>query len=385
MTIRRQANLSEARPTTATSKTNRMTDLQSTALRFTNGALQILDQTLLPREERWLQIETVDQMIVAIRRLAVRGAPLIGVAAAFALALRARNGAQPAELRADAARLRDARPTAVNLMRAIDRMLGDGSDEALAADRLSQEAEALFHEDRLLCDRMADYGAALIGDGASVLTHCATGSLSTAGVGTALGVIKRAHEQGKKIHVFVDETRPLLQGARLTAWELQHSGVPCTLITDSMAAILMQKGRIDAIFVGADRIALNGDFANKIGTYGLAVLARHHSIPFYCVAAETTIDPQLENGAGIPIEERPAEEVRGFVSAAERISWAPAEVSTFNPAFDVTPVELLSALICDRGVFRTDQIGAGALRAFYADRETTPPQPPALPMQGIGR
>lgn len=362
-----------------------MTDLHSTALRVTNGALQILDQTLLPSEERWLTIDSVDQMIVAIRRLAVRGAPLIAIAAAFALALRARNGAQPAELRADAARLRDARPTAVNLMRAIDRMLGDGSDEALSADRLSQEAEALFREDRVLCDRMADYGAALIGDGASVLTHCATGSLSTAGVGTALGVIKRAHEQGKKIHVFVDETRPLLQGARLTAWELQHSGVPCTLITDSMAAMLMQSGRIDAVFIGADRIALNGDFANKIGTYGLAVLARHHSVPFYCVAPETTIDPQLDNGAGIPIEERDGDEVRGFFSATQRVRWAPDLVAAYNPAFDVTPGELISALICDRGVFSGDQIAAGALRGLYADRDTTAPQPPALPVQRIGR
>ncbi|MBX7058756.1 MAG: S-methyl-5-thioribose-1-phosphate isomerase [Leptospirales bacterium] len=352
-----------------------MIDLHATSLRLTNGSLSILDQTRLPTEERWLQIESVAAMVDAIQRLAVRGAPLIAIAAALMLAKRARDGAQPAELRADAARLRASRPTAVNLMRIMDRLVGDSSDALLQAERLQHEAEAIFLEDQALCERMAEHGAKLIGDGQSLLTHCATGGLSTAGAGTALGAILRAHRQAKNIHVYVDETRPLLQGARLTAWELTRSGVPCTLIADNMAASLMRNGQVDAIFVGADRIALNGDFANKIGTYALAALAKYHGIPFYCVAPETTIDPELASGAGIPIEERDADELRGFASGQTRVNWAPAEVAVFNPAFDITPGNLLTALVMDRGVFSAEQIQNGALGELYSTpaSSATPP------------
>jgi methylthioribose-1-phosphate isomerase len=284
----------------------------------------------------------------------VRGAPMIGVCAALSLACSWRSGAGPEALAASARALRAARPTAVNLMAAVDRLLpviGAGGDVAA-------EAEAIFTEDVALCDRMAAHGAALMAPGEAVLTICNTGGLATAGVGTAAGVVRRAHARGG-VRVFALETRPLLQGGRLTAWELLALGIPVTLLPDSAAGILLASGRIDRVLVGADRIATNGDFANKIGTYPLAVLARHHGVPFHAVAPWTTIDPDCPSGAHIPIEERAPDEVRGAVG---RVRWAPAEVPVYNPAFDVTPVDLVSSIITDRGVFSARDIAAGALR-----------------------
>jgi methylthioribose-1-phosphate isomerase len=277
-----------------------------------------------------------EQMIALIQRLAVRGAPLIGVAAAMALG---RYAAEPnrsdAEIRAAASALRASRPTAVNLMNAIDRLLRIYGKRGAAA--LLPEAQALFQEDVALCESMSARGAELIQNGDGILTHCNTGGLATVGRGTALGVISKAWSQGKKIHVYVDETRPLLQGARLTTWELQKLGIPFTLICDNMAGSLLRAGKVQRAFVGADRVAVNGDVANKIGTYGLAVLCRHHKVPFYVVAPSTTYDPTCLTGAKIPIEERGAQEVRGV--------WAPADSPAWNPAFDVTPKDLITSII----------------------------------------
>ncbi len=307
-----------------------MRDLESLGLRRRSGKLEILDQTLLPHEERWIVVSSPQEMIHEIQRLAVRGAPLIGVAAALSLAAyRGSDWAQKAQA------LREARPTAVNLMNAIDRMLAGGQAKADAT------ADDLFHEDVELCRRMAERGAALVREGDQILTHCNTGGLATVGVGTALGVIRVAHEQGKKIHVWVDETRPLLQGARLTAWELGRLGIPHTLICDNMAAFLMAQGKVNRVFVGADRIAVNGDFANKIGTYSLAVNARHHGVPFHVVAPETTRDPKCPSGREIPVEQRDPEEVRAGKS--------PRGVKVWNPAFDVTPRTLITSIILDSG------------------------------------
>jgi len=271
-----------------------------------------------------------------IQGLAVRGAPLIGVAAALAVAHYANGGASAEQLRAESARLRSARPTAVNLMAAIDRLLGLAE---LTGPRVIAEAEAIFEEDVAMCEAMSERGASLISDGDSLLTHCNAGGLVAAGIGTALGVIRRAHEQGKRIHVFVDETRPLLQGARITAWELSKLGIDYTLICDNMAASLMAQRKIQKVFVGADRIAQNGDVANKIGTYGVAVLAHHHRIPFYVVAPRTTFDASCPSGRDIPIEQRAADEVRAGKS--------PATSKVYNPAFDVTPRELITGIVLD--------------------------------------
>jgi methylthioribose-1-phosphate isomerase len=319
-------------------------DLASLALRVEGGRLRILDQTRLPFEEAWLDGSDPGEMVGHIQRLSVRGAPLIGVAAALSLAVFAESGASGAALATACAELRRARPTAVNLMVAMDRLkavmaAGGGTDE------LVREAEAVFDEDVALCEAMAHHGVPLLAAGEAVLTHCNSGGLATAGVGTALGVIRRAWEAGKVSRVYVDETRPLLQGARLTAWELKALGIPFTLITDSMAAILMREGRVSRVLVGADRIARNGDFANKVGTYGLAVQARHHGVPFHPVAPWTTVDLDCPDGAAIPIEQRAAEEVRGFGS----LRWAP-DGEVFNPAFDVTPAALATSLVLDRGV-----------------------------------
>lgn len=319
-----------------------MKELTSLGLRHHNGRLEILDQTLLPHTEKWLTVSHPDEMVKIIQRLAVRGAPLIGVAAALALAKHAEAGTSEAALRVAAASLRASRPTAVNLMYAIDRMtsLGSWSSEVLVGD-----GERIFDEDVRLCEGMATQGADLIRDGDGVLTHCNTGGLATVGIGTALGVIKRAHEQGKRIHVYVDETRPLLQGARLTAWELGKLNIPYTLICDSMAATVMRAGKIQCAFVGCDRIAANGDIANKIGTYSAAVVAAHHKVPFYVVGPRTTVDLACATGTDIPIEERAADEVRAGKS--------PANANVFNPAFDVTPRELITAIVLDDRVLKT--------------------------------
>jgi len=329
--------------------------MDSLALRYDGRILRILDQTLLPDREVWLEAGEPEAMIGHIRRLAVRGAPLIGVAAALSLACHAQASAGPDALRRAAAALRQARPTAVNLMWAMDRLSPlAGEPRALAA-----EAEAIFSEDVALCEAMARHGLTVFSPGEAVLTHCNSGGLATAGVGTALGVIIRGFEAGLVRHVFVDETRPLLQGARLTAWELARAGIPHTLITDSMAAILLRDGQVGRILVGADRVARNGDFANKVGTYGLAVQAAHHGVPFHPVAPWSTVDLQCPDGRAIPIELRDAAEVRGFGAGR----WAPEASPAFNPSFDVTPVALVTSLVLDRGVVARAALEAGYLSA----------------------
>jgi len=315
-------------------------------IRFANGALEILDQTRLPREEVWLRLTTPDQVIEAIQSLRVRGAPAIGVAGAYALVLAAGDAAA---VRAAAGPVAAARPTAVNLRWAVDRMLRrlDSAPEA-PHDALKEEADRIREEDEESCRAIGRHGAALLGKRANVLTHCNAGSLATAGYGTALGVIYAAVEAGKQVAVFADETRPLLQGARLTAWELSRAGIDVTLLADSAAGSLLRSGRIDAVVVGADRIAANGDVANKIGTYPVALLANTHGVPFYVAAPRSTFDPSCPDGAAIPIEERAAAELtRGFGA-----STAPEGVSVYAPAFDVTPAALVTALITEAGVIR---------------------------------
>lgn len=331
-----------------------MRDLDSLGLKVEGGRLRVLDQTRLPLAETWIGVEGPDHMVALIRCLAVRGAPLIGVAAALALAVHAEAGGR--DLRGAAAQLRGARPTAVNLMWAMDRMTAVLDRGGGLAD-LAAEAEAIYTEDVRLCEAMAAHGLTVMGAEETVLTHCNSGGLATAGIGTALGVIRRGWEAGRIRHVYADETRPLLQGARLTAWELDRLGIPHTLLTDSMAAILLRDGRISRVLVGADRIARNGDFANKVGTYGLAVQARFHGVPFHPVAPFSTVDAACPAGGRIPIEERDPEEVRGFGDA----HWAPPRSPAFNPAFDVTPAALVTSLVLDRGVFGPDQLAAGAL------------------------
>jgi methylthioribose-1-phosphate isomerase len=326
-----------------------MNPFESLGLKHDGRTLWVLDQTQLPDVEVWLDGSDPGDMITLIKRLAVRGAPLIGVAAAASLATFAARGASATEYAAAGAALRAARPTAVNLMWAMDRMKMASDPEV--------EAQAIFEEDVQLCEGMARHGAELIQDGEGLLTHCNTGGLATAGIGTALGVIRRAFEQGKHIHVYADETRPLLQGGRLTAWELQKLGIPSTLITDSMAALLLRDGKVQRVLVGSDRVAANGDFANKVGTYGLAVQARHHGVPFHPVAPFSTVDLACPDGAAIPIELRDPAEVRGYGS----LRWAPQGMPAWNPAFDVTPVDLVTSLVLDRGVYSAGQLHSGVL------------------------
>jgi methylthioribose-1-phosphate isomerase len=306
-------------------------------IRWRGDALELLDQRRLPREAVYVTCRSASEVAAAIRDMVVRGAPAIGVAAAFGMALAVRKG-DP--LDAAANELRSARPTAVNLAWAVDRMLRARGDLA--------EALAIFREDVEGNHRIGRFGAELLGRSATVLTHCNAGALATAGYGTALGVIRSAVEQGKKIAVFAGETRPYLQGARLTAWELQQDGIDVTLITDSMAGHFFQQRKFDAVFVGADRIAANGDTANKIGTYTLAVLANAHQVPFYVAAPISTVDLATPNGAAIPIEERSAREVTEI--GGTRI--APDGVAVRHPAFDVTPARLITAIVTDRGVLR---------------------------------
>ncbi|GAB3672765.1 S-methyl-5-thioribose-1-phosphate isomerase [Salinisphaera aquimarina] len=338
-----------------------MNDCDCLALRLSDDRLQLLDQAQLPHREHWFAVDDVDTLIEAIHALRTRGAPMIAIAAALLVAVRVTMGDDRDRIVVAIERLHAARPTAVNLAHAMDGLraaLGAPDWRAAVIDC----AERLFDDDRALCDAMAEYGAALIDDGERILTHCNTGGLATAGIGTALGVIRRAHEQNKGISVWVDETRPLLQGGRLTAWELGALGVPYQLITDNMAASFMAAGQVDRIIVGADRIAANGDFANKIGTYGLAVLARYHELPFHVVAPHTTLDADCATGAAIPIEQRAAAEVRGVSGAAGDLCWAPADAPVANPAFDVTPAQLITSWILDTGVFDAADVAAGALR-----------------------
>jgi len=335
-----------------------MQTLSTTSLQVRDNQLWILDQQALPQQKIWCPTPDVATLVGHIKALRVRGAPLIGLSASLLLALLAEGG-MPQNQLADALEvLRASRPTAVNLMNNLDRM-----KQALAQKNfvtaLSFEALRLVEEDKALCNSIAKAGNALIKSGSRLLTHCNTGGLATAGVGTALGVIALAHQQGKVANVWVDETRPLLQGGRLTAWELGELGVPYQLICDSMAASLMAQQQVDAVWVGADRIAANGDVANKIGTYSLAVLAHYHRIPFYVAAPHTTLDSQCPDGAAIPIEQRDAREVTGVAGSFGDVQWAPENASVYNPAFDVTPAALISGWILDTGVVTPAQVTDG--------------------------
>lgn len=322
-----------------------------------DGTLELLDQRALPRQTVYLVLASAAEVAQAIRALAVRGAPAIGCAAAYGVAVEAwrMRDAVPTSLSGHLERafaeLAASRPTAVNLFWALERMRGAWQSvrtapSAAIAERLLAEADAILDEDLRANRRMGQLGAVLVPDGARILTHCNAGALATAGHGTALGVIRSAHQAGKRVQVYADETRPVLQGARLTAWELQQDGIPVTLLPDAAAGHLMARGGVDLVIVGADRVAANGDVANKIGTYPLAVLAEHHGVPFYVACPVSTLDPATADGAAIPIEERSAAEVTGYGS--ER--WAPDGIPVLNPAFDVTPAGLVTALITDAGV-----------------------------------
>jgi methylthioribose-1-phosphate isomerase len=321
------------------------------AVRYDQGELFILNQQKLPQEEEWIDVKTPEQMVEIIVSLKVRGAPMIGIAAAFSLAQLAERGASEENIKAAALLLKQSRPTAVNLSHYIERILAAMEQSADYRQAVIETTMAIYREDLNLCSRMGEAGAALIEPEENILTICNTGSLAATGIGTALGVIRTAHGQNKKIHVYACETRPLLQGARLTAWELEQSGIPYTLICDSMAGTLMSQGKISRVLVGADRIAANGDFANKIGTYSLAVLAHHHKIPFHVVAPYTTIDPNCPNGNAIRIEERSSDEVRGAKGGFGQVIWSPKKAPVYNPAFDVTPSSLVSSYILDTGSF----------------------------------
>lgn len=321
-------------------------------------AVDIIDQTQLPEREVRLFLRSADEVVEAIAMLRVRGAPAIGIAAAMGLAVEARRLEHLAlrefrqKLEAAADKLRKARPTAVNLAWAIDRTRGSMTGLQSASEivrRLHDEAQAILDEDRAMCRRIGEYALELLDDGeASILTHCNAGALATGGIGTALAPLYLAAERGRPMRVFAGETRPLLQGSRLTVWELARSGIDVTLVPDSAIALLLRDGAVDAVIVGADRIARNGDVANKIGTYALAVMARYHDVPFYVAAPVTTIDPDTPDGASIPIEFRDPDEVRrGFGKLT-----APADSRVFAPAFDVTPAALINAIITDAGVLR---------------------------------
>ncbi|MDY3905380.1 MAG: S-methyl-5-thioribose-1-phosphate isomerase [Lawsonibacter sp.] len=322
------------------------------AIRWENHTLYLLDQTRLPAEAEWLAYTDPQAVAHAIRTMVVRGAPAIGVAAAYAMVLAARQSAGRPDVDACMVRAREllaaSRPTAVNLFWALDRMercgLACGNDPG----RMEEEAIAIHREDVQMNAAMGRAGAELVPEGARILTHCNAGALATGGFGTALGVIRAAHAQGKVSMVYADETRPLLQGARLTAYELVRDRVPVTLICDDMAGALMSQGKVDLVVVGCDRMAANGDFANKIGTYALAVLAHYHNIPFYTALPSSTIDMAIPDGSHIPVEQRDGEEVLGFAG----VRTGPLGARTWNPAFDVTPHQLLSGIITERGVLR---------------------------------
>lgn len=328
-------------------------------MKWEDGQLLLLDQTKLPGCNEYICCRDHETVAEAIKRLSVRGAPAIGASAAYGLVLGAMkiDTNDPGEFLAGvervAAYLSATRPTAVNLNWALERML-DRIRASMPAqpkeliDIMLREAELIYREDLEGNKKMGMYGLELIPDGASILTHCNAGALATAGYGTALGVIRAAHEAGRKVSVYADETRPLLQGARLTCWEMLQEEIPVTLITDNMAGYLMSRGKVDLVVVGSDRIASNGDVANKIGTYGVAVLAKEHGVPFYVAAPFSTIDIKLKSGEEIPIEERSPEEV----THVGGVRVAPEGVKVWNPAFDVTPARLVTAIITDRGILR---------------------------------
>jgi methylthioribose-1-phosphate isomerase len=331
-------------------------------------AIRILDQRQLPSRETYRELCTIADVCDAIQTLSVRGAPAIGIAGAMGLTLAldeplAQHDAAACVVAA-ADRIRATRPTAVNLAWALDRMLevarATNNDAGELREALSDEATRILDEDRAMCRRIGEHGAGLIPDGARVLTHCNAGALATGGMGTALAAIYVAVEQGKRVEVFADETRPLLQGSRLTAWELCRAGIPVTVLVDGAAASLMRHGKVDLCLVGADRIAANGDVANKIGTYALAIAAKHHGVPFYVAAPASTFDPSTAWGKDIDIEQRPAAEVRGGTGGAT----VPDGAEVYNPAFDVTPAELISAIVSDEGVRYPpfDSVASGTIR-----------------------
>lgn len=344
--------------------------MQVETLRWINDRLELIDQRRLPLEFVYVACEDAEQTAIAIRDMVVRGAPAIGCTAAYGVAVDAQRHAGEPRAQFDAALerafkvLEASRPTAVNLFWAIARMrechaqTRRGSPQAAAAALLAL-ARQMHVDDVEICRAIGRHGAPLIAEGARVMTHCNAGALATAGHGTALGVIRSARDAGKRISVISNETRPYLQGARLTAWEMVQENIPVTLVTDNMAGHLMQQGRVDVIVVGADRIAVNGDAANKIGTYTLAVLAERHRIPFYVAAPLSTIDIAIADGSAITIEERDPGEVTGF----RGVRWAPEGVSVFNPAFDVTPAALITGLITEKGVI--DRPDATKIRNLF--------------------
>src|SRR5579863_4458024 len=330
-------------------------------LSWTPEGVRFIDQTKLPLEESYVVATTYEQVADVIVTMVVRGAPAIGVSAAYGIALGAeKTKAKTAqefapEFEVICSRLAGTRPTAVNLFWAIDRMkrlfardLAAGTPLIQIKEKILAEAQAMYDEDIVACKAMGAFGGALLPSEGGVLTHCNAGALATCGYGTALGVIRSAVETGKKIHVYADETRPFLQGARLTAWELMADGIPTTVICDNMAASLMRAGKIQAIVVGADRIAANGDVANKIGTYSVAVLAKEHEIPFYVAAPISTVDLATPNGSKIPIEQRSSKEVT-HIGGRQMV---PDGVSVENPAFDVTPAKYVAAIVTERGIAR---------------------------------
>ncbi|MEX2115697.1 MAG: S-methyl-5-thioribose-1-phosphate isomerase [Bacteroidota bacterium] len=333
-----------------------MKEHKTGAIGWKEGKVWFLDQTRIPAEQRVVETNDPSVLAGAIRTLSIRGAPLIGIAAAYGVALdfisspMSRREDLPSRLARVQALFASTRPTAVNLFWALERMRETAESFSGNIGNLGEvllnEAVRIHEEDRLTCEQIGIHGAALISPGMSVLTHCNTGALATGGIGTAFGIIRTAWEKKVLRHVYVDETRPLLQGARLTAWELTQLGIPSTLITDSTAAFLMLQGRIQAVLVGADRIAANGDVANKVGTYGLAVTARYHAIPFYVAAPTSTIDSTMKSGKDIPIEVRDSAEL---LRQGER-AIAPIGMEVYAPAFDVTPNELITAIITEYGV-----------------------------------
>ncbi|EEG77021.1 S-methyl-5-thioribose-1-phosphate isomerase [Dethiobacter alkaliphilus] len=341
-------------------------------IRFEYGVVFLLDQRLLPVEVKYMECKSWQEVAAGIRDMVVRGAPAIGASAAFGMALAAKQWSSVdserffAGLEEAAKGLKATRPTAVNLAWAVERMLNvartqRGVAPREIADILDAEARRIAQEDIAVNKKIGDFGAGLINDKARILTHCNAGALATVGYGTALGVIRRAVAHGKEVHVFADETRPYLQGARLTAWELHRDEIPVTVIADNMAGFLMKQGKIDVVIVGADRIAANGDVANKIGTYSVAVLAAAHNIPFYVAAPYSTFDLAIKSGEQIPIEERCETEITHF--AGRRI--APEGIGCYNPSFDVTPANLITAIITEFGVI--EKPDEERVRQFFAE------------------
>ena len=327
------------------------------SIKFKNNHLFYLDQTKLPLRELWRECKSLKDGYDAIKQLRIRGAPLIGVFAAYCIVIASKTFSSKknnflTQVTKAINYLKASRPTAANLFWALDRLeivIKKNRNESVShiKKEILKETKDIHREDVILCHKMADYGVKLIKKGDRILTHCNTGFLATSGEGTALAVIYKAHKLYRDIKVYVDETRPLLQGARLTAWELSKKKIPSAVICDNMAAYFMRKGQVDKILVGADRIAANGDTANKIGTYNLAVLAYYHKIPFYVVAPFSTFDLKLKSGKFIPIEERGADEVRKIVN---KVYITPRKVRTYNPAFDITPHKLITAIVSDKGI-----------------------------------